>query len=1439
MKNVADFYPLSPMQQGMLFHSLYEPASGVYVEQLSCVLKGDLNQSAMDRAWKKVIDRHPALKTSFMWEGLDEPIQLVHRNVELDITKQDWRGLSAEKQSAKKEAFLLEERKKGFELSKPPLIRLALMRLADNSFLLILTWYHAIIDGWSLPNVLKEVFIIYEAFSQDRDLQLEPVRPYRDYIVWINKQDLSKAEAYWKKTLKGFTASTPLRFDYLGGTVPTKDAELPDYTNIGYGLEGFVLSPDTLSKLQVLARQHRLTLNTLIQGAWALLLSRYSGDDEVVFGSTVSGRPAELAGSEYMVGLFINTLPVKVKITPHLPLLDWLKEVQSQAVEMRQYEHSPLVKIQGWSDVPRNVPLFDSILVFENYPLDTSSIKGSLEIVDFQAIEQTNLPITLAAIPEKERWWLKILYERQRFKPHAIKRILEHLNIIVDTIANNPELPLSGVSILTKKERQEILTNWNATKFEYPQDLCIHQVFENQVVKSPDAISVIFENESLSYYELNRRANQLAHFLKKLGVGPEVIVGISVERSFDMVTGLLGILKSGAAYLPLDPNYPKERLTFMLDDARVPLILTQKHLAKNLPEKGAQIISLDEKWDEITREVDENLTREITPDNLAYVIYTSGSTGRPKGTLLHHRGLRNLVSSQTQSFGVKVEDRVLQFASFGFDASVSETFMALATGAKLCLAEQETLSSGPDLLNLLREKAITNMTMPPSLQSNLTSDDLPALNTIVSAGEKCQWDHVSKWANGRKYFNAYGPTEATIGPTLGLVDGEMKSVPSVPIGKPIFNTQVYLIDSNMQPVPVGVPGEIHIGGVSLARGYINRPDLTAEKFVPNPFDRNEGSRLYKTGDLARFLLDGKIEFLGRIDYQIKMRGFRIELGELEAVLKEHLSVKDAVAIVREDTPGNERLLAYVIPVSSDQLELWPSVAEFFVYDDLLYFAMTNDDRRNASYKVAINKLVKDKVVLDIGTGKDAILARLCVESGAKKVYAVDILKDSYEKAKACVKNLGLDDQIIVIHGDSTKVKLPEKVDVCISEIVGPIGGSEGAGVILNDARRFLKDDGVMIPERSVTKFAAVSLPDEFFEDPGFTEMTKHYAEQIFEQVGYRFDFRLSLKGLTYDNLISNTEIFEDLDFSNYSRAEFSHSVTFTFSKNGRMDGFLAWLNLHTTKGEIIDILEYEYSWLPVFFPVFYPGIPVSKGDRIEAVVTSTLCENNLNPDYTIKGKLIKKGEKVKEFEYTSFHFKNSYKATPFYELLFENDSILVRKDSGRISSKELKNHIRKYLPEHMIPSGYILMESFPFTPNGKVDRQALPAPDGTRPDIETTFVPPRTPVEKELAKMWAGVLGAERIGINDNFFDLGGHSLMATQLNSKIREIYQVDVSLRDFFEAPTIASLALEIAKTQADLQDTSKLETILSEIEDLSDEEVQKLMNDETRQEEDTRDE
>ncbi|MCC6861343.1 MAG: AMP-binding protein, partial [Bryobacterales bacterium] len=827
-RNIEDIYPLSPMQQGMLFHAELAPETAVYVEQTSCLLNGALDVTVFERAWQRVMDRHAVLRTAFVSGQVEEPVQVVYRRLPLPLQKEDWRGMPEEEQRHRFRQFVIDQRQTGFELPAAPLFRIALIETGDGAWRFVWTFHHLLMDGWSAARLFAEVFAFYESLSQGKELRLPAPRPYRDYIAWLARQDKSKAAGFWQQVLEGFAAPTPLP---IARTIPGE---------AGYRIHQARLSEGLTEELEAAARRHGLTLNTLVQGAWAILLGRYSGEDDVVFGATVSGRPPDLPGADSIIGLFINTLPVRARLRAAQPAGEWLQELQALQSETRQYEHTPLVDVQGWSAVPRGRPLFESILVFENYPMDASLSRRSdrLSISEVHTASATNYPLTLAVSPGRSLG-LEIACDTARFDSGAMERLAGHLSTVLENIAAGWSQPLGRVGYVTQKERARI-REWSEAKRAEAAAQSVAQAFEAQVRLAPDAPAVCFNGVEFNYAELNARANRLAHRLRRSGVGRESLVAISMERSPAMVVAALGVLKAGAAFLPVDPGYPAERIRYMLEDS------------------GAWLLPADL---DSAGESDGNPEPAAGPENLAYVIYTSGSSGQPKGTLLRHAGLVNFARAFAGDMGTGAGSRVLQFASFSFDAAVGEIFAALLSGAALYLAPRETVLSAPALLRFLRENRITHATLPPSLLRVLPAEGLPELSVLLSVGEACSYDVVEKWAPGRRFINGYGPTEATIGNTWGpLNTGDALS-----IGRPIANSEVWILDRAQEAAAVGVPGELCIGGAGLARGYLGRPELTAEKFIPHPFSGEPGARLYRSGDRARWTEGGELEYLGRLD----------------------------------------------------------------------------------------------------------------------------------------------------------------------------------------------------------------------------------------------------------------------------------------------------------------------------------------------------------------------------------------------------------------------------------------------------------------------------------------------------------------------------------------------------------------------------------------------
>jgi len=744
----------------------------------------------------------------------------------------------------------------------------------------------------------------------------------------------------------------------------------------------------------------------LINAAWALLLSRYSGEADVVYGETLATRPTDLAGFDALVGPFINTLPVRVRIDPNTQLRAWLQQLQAQLAEIGQYAYSPLLHVHGWSDVPRGTPLFESILVFENYALDPAlwEQQNDLAIRDVRCIARTSYPLCLMVVPGR-RLSLILQYNAQHFDEVAVARMLGHYRTMLANMVAQPHQKLANLSCLTDAERQMLLFDWNATQSDFPADRCLHTLFEMQAERTPDAIALVCdfrdkqtsrqadkeltrdqgsgsrEQDSrapapdsrplipdpwyLTYRELNRRANQLAHELRALGVGPEVLVGVYLKRSLELVIGLLGILKAGGAYLPLDTTYPAERLCFMLTDAQVQVLITQQSIydlrltiddlgASDRPivNRKSKIVNLDADWPQIARQPAVSPASAVQPDNAAYVIYTSGSTGRPKGTLIAHRGLVNYLSWCLQSYPVATGQGALLATSIAFDLSITALFAPLLVGRRVQLLSEDL---GIAALQLDNQADFSLVKLTPAhltVLSQQSAADQAAgwTRALIIGGEKLVPEQIAFWqthAPNTMLINEYGPTETVVGCCAYRVPIRSSEHAAIPIGRPIANTRIYLLDRMCQPVPIGIVGELYIGSVGMARGYLNRPDLTAERFIPNPFagdketgrqgDRETrrvaedipqsaicnlqsaiGARLYRTGDLARYCPDGNIEFLGRVDQQVKLRGYRIELGEIEAVLCSHGAVAACVVMARVAASRDTRLVAYVVPTNDNR-----------------------------------------------------------------------------------------------------------------------------------------------------------------------------------------------------------------------------------------------------------------------------------------------------------------------------------------------------------------------------------------------------------------------------------------------------------------------------------------------------------------------------------------
>ncbi|HVR10622.1 MAG TPA: amino acid adenylation domain-containing protein, partial [Thermoanaerobaculia bacterium] len=913
---IEDLYPASPVQQGMIFHSLAAPRSGVYVEQLSLEL-GGLDPLAFERACAGVVDRYAILRTGFMAREEREILQVVRRVAPV-VERRDWRGLSAAEQWRALSELLHEDRQRGFDVAVPPLMRFILLETGADTHRLVWSFHHALLDGWSLAILLREVFSSYGSGGELRpETGLPRARPYRDYVAWLARQDLGLARDYWRRILSGFTVPTPLPID----RPPAPADSVPAAER--YGHLGLQLPSAVGAALTRLARRQRVTSNTLLQGAWALLLSRYCGSEDVVFGVVSSGRSIPLPGIDTMVGLFINTLPCRIRVDPRRKLGGWLAGLQALQAEIREFEHSPLSEVLGESDVPRGVPLFESILAFENFPVSDvvrQQARSGLRLGDADFGEQTNYPLNVVARPGAALI-AKLVYDRTRFDALSIGRLLGHLANLLGGMHGAVDRPLWTLSLLSAGERHQALHEWNDTAKDCPQVPLVHVRFALHAQRHPGAIAIGSPLGALTYGEVEARANRLAHHLAALGVGAETLVALCTGRTLERVVAIVGVLKAGAAYVSLDPTYPRERLAWLLEDAGAPVVLTERRFAAVLPESRARVLYLDSDWESIIGQKTHPPACRVQPENLAYVVYTSGSTGTPKGVEIPHAGLTNLVRWHQDLYRVGPADRGTQIASPAFDASIWELWPYLAAGASVHVPDEEVRLSSPGMIRWWSEAGITLAYLMTPLAAGVLEEPIPPglalpVRALIIGGDRLH--RRPDPGVGFQLMNHYGPAEYTVTSTVIAVPPQEpgSTAPALPsIGRPLDNTQIHILDRAQQEVPIGVVGELYVAGVGLARGYHHAAELTAARFVPDPFAGEPGARMYRTGDLVRFLVDGEIDFLGRLDHQVKLRGVRVELGEIESVLCQHPEVREAAVLVAEDRPGSQRLVAYLAPAA--------------------------------------------------------------------------------------------------------------------------------------------------------------------------------------------------------------------------------------------------------------------------------------------------------------------------------------------------------------------------------------------------------------------------------------------------------------------------------------------------------------------------------------------
>ncbi len=974
--------PLSFAQQRMWFLYQMDQQNSAYNEALTIRLTGRLNIDILEQTINAIIQRHESLRTTFpVVEG--KPIQKIAPSLKIKLLVINLKDISQDQIDKQ----IIEELQKPFDLTQAPLLRCTLFDLGYENYILVNVFHHIIIDGWSKGILFKELSEFYQAFLSNSTVDLpELAIQYADFAVWqrqwLQGEILENQLNYWKKQL---TAAPPLL------ELPT-DKPRPATANFRGHSISFQIDSELTEKLKLLSQKSGVTLFMTLLAALNTLLFRYSGQDDILIGTPTANRNRQEI--EPLIGFFVNTLVLRNSLEGNPTFSGLLQQARNVVLEAYANQDVPFEQVVDGLEIERSLsynPLFQVMFALQNAPLNAlklPNLKAQYLAVENQRIK-FDLSLFLEEIETEKGSYLEGFweYDGDLFTPERITRMVGHFQTLLKGIVANPQQTIGELPLLTESEKQQLLVEWNQTQTSYPDHYCIHQLFEEQVVKTPDAIAVIDGEKSLTYEQLNQKANQLAYYLQNLGVKTEDLVGICIERSVLMIIGLLGILKAGAAYIPLDPNYPSERLAYMLEDSAVSVLLTQENLVDTLPNYLGTIFCLDQDGKILDHHPQDNLLHPMTSENLAYVIYTSGSTGKPKGVLIQHQSLLNLVSWHQNAFDITTIDRVTQLAGIAFDASVWEIWPYLTAGACLAIVPPDLLTSPKQLQEWLIAKKITVSFLPTPLAETLIpldwSPNCP-LRLMLTGGDKL--NDFPPTSIPFTLVNNYGPTENTVVTTSVKITPDLLTEKAPPIGRPISNTQVYILDQYQQPVPIGIPGELYIGGSGLAKGYLNRPELTDSKFIANPFSQKLSDRLYKTGDLVRYGNDGQIEFVGRIDHQVKIRGFRIELGEIETVLNQHPQVKEAIIIAREDQPGVKRLCAYVIAsqnLTVSQLRLFLQeklpqymVPAFFVLLDA--FPLTANGKIDRCALPQPTLELEDEAALNLspGTEKERILAAI-------------------------------------------------------------------------------------------------------------------------------------------------------------------------------------------------------------------------------------------------------------------------------------------------------------------------------------------------------------------------------------------------------------------------------------------------------------------------------
>jgi amino acid adenylation domain-containing protein/FkbM family methyltransferase len=1326
--------PLSFGQQQLWLIAQLMPDSPVYNECVTVHIPGHLDLVALKQSLNEIIRRHEAWRTSFpIVDG--QPVQMIHPVLELPVPLVDLCHLPEAEREVEAIRLAKKEALQPFDLAQGPLLRATLIKLSDMEYRLFIILHHIIFDGISIYQVfLQELYTIYEAFSNARPSPLLNLPfQYADFTIWqrewMQGDRLSEQLLYWKKQLAGAPAILEL---------PT-DRPRPPIQTFNGSVYLVTLSKDLTSALKTLSQQQGVTLYMTMVAAFKTLLHRYTGQDDLVIGTgTTSYQSPEFKG---LLGYFLNTLVLRTDLSQNPTFHELLMRVREVTLSALAHNDVPFEYVVKELHPERNLsqnPIFQVLLTFVP---STPTLSSGWTLTQMEVDTDTSkFDLYLELDDQQEGLISRFVYNTDLFDASTIANMAGHWQILLESIVANPMQCLSELSILTEAERQQLLSEWNDTAVTSPGHQCLHQLFESQVERIPDAAAVMFEGEYLTYRELNNRANQLAHHLQKLGVGPDVMVGICVERSLEMVVGILGILKAGGAYVPLDPASPQERLSFILTDTQTPVLLTRQHLITQLPEYEGRLVRLDADWEKISTESMENPASEVLAENLVYVIYTSGSTGKPKGVLVTHTNVVRLFESTYDWYHFDEHDVWTLFHSYAFDFSVWEFWGALLYGGRLVVVPHFVSRSPEAFYNLLCTEQVTVLNQTPSafyqlIQVEKTAVQNLALRLVIFGGEALEFQRLKLWFDRHEertpqLVNMYGITETTVHVTYyPLSAADLRSSSGSFIGCPIPDLQIYILDKYQQLVPIGVVGEIYVGGAGLARGYLNRPELTAERFISHSFGKEPAQRLYKTGDLARFLPNGGIEYLGRIDHQVKIRGYRIEPGEIEAVLDQHPAVRQALVLAREDMPGNKRLVAYVVTAqkaSSTEQQLFqlPNHLQVFHFNRNETLWLYNEIFADRGYLKHGITLVEGDCVFDVGANIGLFTLFVHQRCPDIQVYAFEPVPPIFEKLQKNIDLYGLHTNLF------------------------PCG---------------LSNESRIAEFTFYPHFSAMSgVYADAQEDEEITRATIHNQDKLWDQ--YTDELLADrFKGETFTcQLRTLSEVMRENDIQCINLLKIDVEKSELDVLNGILEE--DWQKI---KQIVIEVHDREDNLAQI------RDILERRGYQLFIEQTDMLANTGLYSIYALRPLQVR-----------------LVADEPFVEIAPDKLSPLLSRHS--VTASDLQRFLRGKLPEYMVPSVFVMLDSLPLTTNGKVDRRALPAPDSARNTAKEFFMAPTTLVQHQLVQIWEELLDVRPIGIRDNFFDMGGHSLLAARMVSRIEEVCGKKIPLATLFAGATIEHLAI-----------------------------------------------